>query len=296
MKGIVLAGGIGSRLFPLTLAMSKQLLPIYNKPMIYYPLSILMLAGIREIAIVAAPESMKSFQSLLGDGSHLGVEITYIIQTSARGHVDGLLLGADFLEGDSVCFIFGDNLIYGHGVSGKVKDAAQLTEGAIIFAYPVRDPERFGVVEFTPDGRVLSIEEKPAKPRTQYAIPGIYFYDNQVIELSRQVKPTPRNNELEITELNKLYLAQGNLRVEQLGRGVAWLDAGTHASLLEASNFVQAVEHRQGLMIACLEEISYLLGYITRAELLKLAEPMRNEYGDYIRRIADESRQSNLNE
>lgn len=283
-----MAGGIGSRLFPLTLAMSKQLLPIYNKPMIYYPLSILMLAGIRDIAIISAPESMKAYETLLGDGSHLGLKITYIVQTAARGHVDGLLLGADFLAGDSVCFIFGDNLIYGHGVSGKVKEAAQLTEGAIIFAYPVRDPERFGVVEFAPDGRVLSIEEKPTKPRTQYAIPGIYFYDKQVIELSRQVKPTPRNNELEITELNKLYLAQGTLRVQQLGRGVAWLDAGTHASLLEASNFVQAVEHRQGLMIACLEEIAYLLGYITRAELLKLAEPMKNEYGDYIRRIADE--------
>jgi glucose-1-phosphate thymidylyltransferase len=288
VKGIVLAGGKGTRLYPLTLAMSKQLLPIYNKPMIYYPLSILMLAGIREILMVADPSNLPAYQSLLGDGSHLGIKISYVIQTEARGHVDGLLLGADFLEGDSVCFIFGDNVIYGHGVSGKVKDAAKLNNGALIFAYPVRDPERFGVVEFTPDGRVLSIEEKPAKPRTHFAIPGIYFYDSSVIDLARQVKPTPRNNELEITELNKLYLAQGKLRVEMLGRGVAWLDAGTHASLLEASNFVQAVENRQGLMIACLEEIAYLKGYISRQDLLQLAEPMKNEYGDYLRRIADE--------
>ena len=289
MKGIVLAGGKGTRLYPLTLAMSKQLLPIYNKPMIYYPLSILMLAGIRDILMISAPESVASYQSLLGDGSHLGVKITYIVQTEARGHVDGLLLGAEYLDGDSVSFIFGDNVIYGHGVSGKVKDAAKLTDGALIFAYPVRDPERFGVVEFTPDGRVLSIEEKPAKPRTHYAIPGIYFYDHNVINMARQVKPTPRNNELEITELNKLYLAEGKLRCEMLGRGVAWLEAGTHASLLEASNFVQAVENRQGLMIACLEEIAFVMGYISRAELLTLAAPMKNEYGDYLRRVADEN-------
>jgi glucose-1-phosphate thymidylyltransferase len=288
VKGIVLAGGKGTRLYPLTLATSKQLLPIYNKPMIYYPLSILMLAGIREILMVADPDNLASYQTLLGDGSHLGLHISYVIQTEARGHVDGLLLGADFLDGSSVSFIFGDNMIYGHGVSGKVKAAAKLTDGALIFAYPVRDPERFGVVEFTPDGRVISIEEKPARPRTHFAIPGIYFYDSQVVEMARQVKPTARNNELEITELNKLYLAQGKLRVEMLGRGVAWLDAGTHASLLEASNFVQAVEHRQGLMIACLEEIAYIMGYITRSDLLELAKPMKNEYGDYLRRIADE--------
>ncbi len=288
MKGIILAGGKGTRLYPLTLAMSKQLLPIYNKPMIYYPLSILMLAGIRDILLISAPESLESYQALLGDGGHLGVKITYIIQTEARGHVDGLLLGADYLDGESVCFIFGDNVIYGHGVSGKVKGAARLSDGALIFAYPVRDPERFGVVEFTPEGRVLSIEEKPARPRTHYAIPGIYFYDNNVVSMARQVKPTVRNNELEITELNKLYLEQGKLRVEMLGRGVAWLDAGTHASLLEASNFVQAVEHRQGLMIACLEEIAYTLGYINRDELLQLANPMKNEYGDYLRRVAQE--------
>lgn len=292
MKGIVLAGGKGTRLYPLTLAMSKQLLPIYNKPMIYYPLSILMLAGIRDILMIADPSNLPLYQTLLGDGSQLGIKISYVIQTEARGHVDGLLLGADFLDGDSLCFIFGDNVIYGHGVSGKVKNAAKLQEGALIFAYPVRDPERFGVVDFTPDGRVLSIEEKPAKPRTNYAIPGIYFYDKNVVELARKVKPTSRNNELEITELNKIYLEQGNLRVEMLGRGTAWLDAGTHASLLEASNFVQAVEHRQGLMIACLEEIAYAMGYIDRAHLLELAAPMQNEYGDYIRRIANEEKQS----
>lgn len=289
MKGIVLAGGKGTRLYPLTLAMSKQLLPIYNKPMIYYPLSILMLAGLRDILIVAAPESMEALRALFGDGSHLGIKISYAVQTEARGHVDGLLLGEAHLEGEPVCFIFGDNVIYGHGVSGHVKNAATLTEGAMIFAYPVRDPERFGVVEFTPDGRVLTIEEKPAKPRTHFAIPGIYFYDGDVIKMARQVKPTPRNNELEITELNKLYLAQGKLRVEMLGRGVAWLDAGTHASLLEASNFVQAVENRQGLMIACLEEIAFNKSFISRADLLQLAAPMKNEYGDYLRRIADES-------
>ena len=288
MKGIVLAGGKGTRLYPLTLAMSKQLLPIYNKPMIYYPLSILMLAGIRDILMISAPESLPAYQALLGDGSHLGVKISYIIQTEARGHVDGLLLGAEYLNGDPVCFIFGDNVIYGHGVSGKVQDAAKLSKGAQIFAYPVRDPERFGVVEFAPDGRVLSIEEKPARPRTHFAIPGIYFYDNTVIDMARQVKPTARNNELEITELNKLYLDQGTLRCEMLGRGVAWLDAGTHASLLEASNFVQAVENRQGLMIACLEEIAYLKGYISRDDLLQLAMPMKNEYGDYLRGVADE--------
>jgi glucose-1-phosphate thymidylyltransferase len=268
--------------------MSKQLLPIYNKPMIYYPLSILMLAGIREILLISAPESLEAYKTLLGDGSLLGIKIDYLVQTEARGHVDGLLLGADFIDGEPVSFIFGDNVIYGHGVSGKVKEAATLTDGALVFAYPVRDPERFGVVEFTPDGRVLSIEEKPAKPRTNYAIPGIYFYDGNVVEMARQVKPTARNNELEITELNKLYLAQGKLRVAMLGRGVAWLDAGTHASLLEASNFIQAVEHRQGFMIACLEEIAYAKGYISRSDLLELATPMKNEYGEYLRRIADE--------
>lgn len=288
MKGIVLAGGKGTRLYPLTLAMSKQLLPIYNKPMIYYPLSILMLAGIRDILMIADPDNLASYQTLLGDGSHLGIKISYVVQTEARGHVDGLLLGAEFLDGEPVCFIFGDNVIYGHGVSGKVKDAAQLNDGALIFAYPVRDPERFGVVEFATDGRVISIEEKPSRPRTHFAIPGIYFYDSHVVELARQVKPTARNNELEITELNNLYLQQGKLRCEMLGRGVAWLDAGTHASLLEASNFVQAVENRQGLMIACLEEIAYIRGYIDREQILTLAAPMKNEYGDYIRRIVAE--------
>lgn len=288
MKGIVLAGGKGTRLYPLTLAMSKQLLPIYNKPMIYYPLSILMLAGIRDILIISDPDNLPGYQALLGDGNHLGIHISYTIQTEARGHVDGLLLGAEFLDGDPVCFIFGDNVIYGHGVSGKVKEAAQLNDGALVFAYPVRDPERFGVVEFDASGRVLSIEEKPARPRTHFAIPGIYFYDSNVVEMARQVKPTPRNNELEITELNKLYLNQGKLRCEMLGRGVAWLDAGTHASLLEASNFVQAVENRQGLMIACLEEIAYIRGYISREDVLGLAAPMKNEYGDYIRRIVAE--------
>ena len=289
MKGIVLAGGKGTRLHPLTLGISKQLLPVYNKPMIYYPLSVLMLAGIRDVLIITMPDSLATFQALLGDGSHLGLQLTYVVQHEARGHVDGLLLAADFLAGEPVCFIFGDNIVYGHGVSGKMQDAAQLTDGAQIFAYPVRDPERFGIVEFDASGRVLSIEEKPAKPRTRYAIPGIYFYDGQVVEMAGQVRPTTRNNELEITELNKLYLAQGKLRVEMLGRGVAWLDAGTHASLLEASNFVQAVEHRQGMMIACLEEIAYALGYISKHELLSLAAGMKNEYGDYLRGLTDES-------
>jgi glucose-1-phosphate thymidylyltransferase len=289
MKGIILAGGEGTRLRPLTFGVSKQMLPIYNKPMIYYPLSVLLLAGIRDILVITMPETQASFQRLLGDGSQWGVRFTYAAQAEARGHVEALLIGEEFIHGEPVCLIFGDNIIYGHGVSGKMQQAARMTEGALVFAYPVRDPERFGVVEFDATGKVLGIEEKPAKPKTRYAIPGIYFYDNQAVALAKQVRPTPRNNELEITELNKLYLARGLLRVEMLGRGVAWLDAGTHAALLEASNFVQAVEHRQGMMIACPEEIAYQRGYIGAEDVRRLAQGMGDtEYRAYLLQILQE--------
>jgi glucose-1-phosphate thymidylyltransferase len=289
MKGIILAGGEGTRLRPLTYGVSKQLLPVYNKPMIYYPLSVLMLAGIREILIITMPESQAAFQRLLGDGGQWGLRFVYATQSEARGHVDALLIGEEFIGGEPVALIFGDNIIYGHGVGGKVQEAAELTEGALVFAYPVRDPERYGIVEFDAQGKVLSIEEKPSRPKTNFAIPGIYFYDSEVVELAKQVRPTPRNNELEITELNKLYLAQGRLRVEMLGRGVAWLDAGTHSALLEASNFVQAVENRQGMMIACPEEIAFQRGYLTASDLQRLAQGMgNNEYRAYLLQLAQE--------
>jgi glucose-1-phosphate thymidylyltransferase len=289
MKGMILAGGEGTRLRPLTFGVSKQMLPIYNKPMIYYPLSVLLLAGIREILVITMPETQAAFQRLLGDGSQWGLQFTYAAQAEARGHVEALLIGEEFICGEPVCLIFGDNIIYGHGVSGKMQQAAQMKDGALVFAYPVRDPERFGVVEFDATGKVLSIEEKPAKPKSRYAIPGIYFYDKQAVALAKQVRPTPRNNELEITELNKLYLERGLLRVEMLGRGVAWLDAGTHAALLEASNFVQAVEHRQGMMIACPEEIAYQRGYIGAEDVRRLAQRMGDtEYRAYLLQILQE--------
>ncbi|HEU5090303.1 MAG TPA: glucose-1-phosphate thymidylyltransferase RfbA [Roseiflexaceae bacterium] len=288
MKGIILAGGRGTRLHPLTLSVSKQLLPVYNKPMIYYPLSVLLLAGIRDILVITTPEDQEAFKRLLGDGSQWGVRFAFAAQDQPRGLADAFLVGADFIAGDGVCLILGDNIFYGHGVSGAVKSAAQLDEGAVVFAYPVRDPERYGIVEFDAHGKAISIEEKPANPRSKYAVPGLYFYDNTVVELARQVKPS-RRNELEITDLNRMYLERGLLRVEQLGRGVAWLDAGTHASLLEASNFIQAVEHRQGLMIACLEEIAFQQGFISAEDVQRIAEPMaKNEYGEYLLRMLED--------
>ncbi|HZW32881.1 MAG: glucose-1-phosphate thymidylyltransferase RfbA [Chloroflexi bacterium] len=288
MKGILLAGGHGTRLHPLTIGISKQLLPVYNKPMIYYPLSILMLAGIREILVITAPDALPIFQRFLGDGSQWGLRFTYLTQERPRGTVEALLIGRDFIGNEPVCLIFGDNILYGHGLSGKLQEAARLTHGALIFAYYVGDPHRFGIVEFDATGRAISLEEKPAHPRSHYAVPGLYFYDCHVADYAAQVRPS-LNDELVITDLNRIYLERGELRVEVLGRGVAWLDAGTHSSLLEAANFVQAVEHRQGLMIACPEEIAYQRGYIDAEQVRRIARAMgNNEYSAYLLRLAEE--------
>lgn len=288
MKGIILAGGHGTRLHPLTLGVSKQLLPVYNKPMVYYPLSILLLAGIRDILVISSPADVPTFQRLLGDGSQWGVRFSYDVQDQPRGTVEALLIGREFIGDDSVCLIFGDNILYGHGISGKLKEASQLTEGALIFAYAVGDPHRFGIVEFDPQGKALSLEEKPVQPKSSYAVPGVYFYDRHASDYAAQVRPSVKN-ELVITDLNRIYLEQGKLQVDVLGRGVAWLDAGTHASLLEASNFVQAVEHRQGLMISCPEEIAYQRGYISADQVRLLAREMgSNDYSDYLLRLAND--------
>lgn len=288
MKGIILAGGEGTRLRPLTLGVSKQMLPVYNKPMIYYPLSVLMLAGIREILVITMPDTQAAFRRLLGDGSQWGLAFRYAAQAEPRGLADAFLIGEDFIDKEPVCLVLGDNIFYGYGITGKVQAAARLTDGALVFAYGVRDPQRYGIVEFDADGRAISIEEKPAQPKSKYAVPGLYFYDNQVVGLAKEVKPSARN-EIEITDLNRLYLAQGKLRVEMLGRGVAWLDAGTHSSLLEASNFVQAVEHRQGMMIACPEEIAYHSGYVTAEDVQRLATQMGDtDYRDYLLRLVQE--------
>jgi glucose-1-phosphate thymidylyltransferase len=288
MKGIILAGGRGTRLFPLTTAISKQLLPVYDKPMVYYPLSILMLAGIREIMLISTPEALPAFRTLLEDGTQWGLQFTYVEQEQPRGLAEAFLLKPDFLENQPVCLILGDNIFYGTSLPEKMRSAAALKEGALIFAYPVRDPQRYGVVEFDEQGRAISIEEKPAQPRSYYAVPGIYFYDQQVYSLASSLKPSPRG-ELEITDLNQLYLDQGSLQVDVLGRGTAWLDAGTHESLLQAANFVMAVEERQGMMISCPEEIAFRMGYIGRDDLLRLAKAMdNNEYGKYLLRLVDE--------
>jgi glucose-1-phosphate thymidylyltransferase len=288
MKGIILAGGRGTRLYPLTIAISKQLLPVYDKPMIYYPLSMLMLAGITDILIISTPEAIPAFRALLGDGSQWGLQFSYAEQSEPRGLADAFILGREFIGQESVCLILGDNIFFGHDLPTQLRHGARLTEGAIVFAYPVKDPERYGVVEFNDQGIAISIEEKPERPRSHFAVPGIYFYDNQVSTFASQLKPSSRG-ELEITDLNCIYLDRGQLRVEVIGRGVAWLDAGTHEALLQASGFVQAVEDRQGMMISCPEEIAYRFGYIDKEQLRKQAVMLRgNEYGAYLLRLLSE--------
>jgi glucose-1-phosphate thymidylyltransferase len=287
MKGIILAGGRGTRLHPLTLTVSKQLLPVYDKPMIYYPLSMLMLAGIREILVIAMPDQLPAFHGLLGDGSKWGLNFEYAEQPEPRGLAEAYLIGEGFIGGEKVCLILGDNIFYGHGLPEQLRKGAALEEGALIFAYAVRDPERYGIVEFDRDGNVLSIEEKPLKPRSDYAVPGIYFYDNTVVQAAKGLLPSARG-ELEITDLNKVYLERGQLRVIEIGRGVAWLDAGTHASLLRAATFVQTLEERQGMMISCPEEIAYRMGFIDSDQLRSLAEEVsQNAYGEYLLRLAN---------
>ncbi len=288
MKGIILAGGRGTRLYPLTIGVSKQLLPVYDKPMIYYPLSMLMLAKIRDILVISTPEALPAFRTLLGDGSQWGLRFTYAGQPVPRGLADAFLVKPGFVEREPVCLILGDNIFFGHGLPAQLRAAAGLNEGALIFAYPVRDPQRYGVVEFNKNGMALSIEEKPEKPRSHYAVPGLYFYDDQVVDIASNLKPSARG-ELEITDLNRVYLEQKQLRVEVLGRGIAWLDAGRHASLLQAANFVQAVEDRQGMMISCPEEIAYRMGYIDKEDLIRLAQTMKNNpYGAYLLRLLDD--------
>jgi glucose-1-phosphate thymidylyltransferase len=288
MKGIILSGGKGTRLYPLTIGISKQLLPVYDKPMVYYPLSMLMLAGIREILVISTPEALPAFQYLLQDGSQLGLKVSYAKQIEPRGLADAFLVGQKFIDGEPVCLILGDNIFFGHGLPTQLRNAAQLTQGALIFAYPVRDPERYGVVEFDSEGLALSIEEKPAKPRSHYAVPGMYFYDSKVSQLAATLKPSPRG-EIEITDLNMIYLQQGQMRVEILGRGVAWLDAGTHEALLQASNFVQTVQDRQGMMISCPEEIAFRQGFIDESQLRNLAQTMNsNQYGQYLLHLLED--------
>lgn len=287
MKGIILAGGSGTRLYPITKAISKQIIPVYDKPMIYYPLSVLMLAGIRDILIISTPEDIGMYEKLLGDGSQLGIQLEYAIQPSPDGLAQAFIIGEEFIGTDSVCMVLGDNIFYGYNFTSVLTDASNLKDGAIVFGYYVNDPERYGVAEFDQTGKVLSIEEKPANPKSNYAVTGLYFYSNDVVEKAKNLKPSARG-ELEITDLNRLYLEEERLNVKLLGRGFAWLDTGTHESLLQASNFIATIEQRQGLKVSCIEEIAFKKGYIDKNQLLKLAEPLKkNQYGEYLIKLAN---------
>ncbi len=282
MKGIILAGGSGTRLYPITKVVSKQLLPVYDKPMIYYPLSVLMLAGIRDILIISTPHDLPQFQELLGDGRQWGLEFSYVVQPRPEGLAQAFILGRDFIGHDNVCMILGDNLFYGHGLPEKLIRAAERGSGATVFGYQVTDPERYGVISFNKEGQVTDIEEKPRRPKSNYAVTGLYFYDKRVADIAAQIRPSARG-ELEITDINRAYMELGELQVEKLGRGIAWLDTGTHESLMESSQFIEIIEKRQGLKVACVEEIAYAMGYIDRGQLEELAQPLlKNAYGRYL--------------